>query len=181
MVGTVRGGSLRRKTHPVYKSWRGFAWLDIQTGVRAESICLAFPTLVHGKSFTPEFLGLLLASIYDHQRKTELLPMGKVHNKAVFEQRGFVQVCSTFPEFRDSRRWMKLAVERTRNNFLAQTTADGVQREWSFGYHIGVLDDAVYILDQAPDKNCFPIPGHHPGGNIGCPRHRDSFLNLGCS
>ncbi len=139
----------RRKTHPVYKRWRGFAWLDIQTGVRAESICQAFPVLVHGKSFTPEFLAVLLASMYDHQRKTELLPMGKIHNKAVFEQRGFVQVCSTFPEFRDSRRWMEMAIKRTRDNFLAQTTTDGVQREWSFGYHIGVLDDAVYILEQA--------------------------------
>ncbi|MEA1952556.1 MAG: alginate lyase family protein, partial [Planctomycetota bacterium] len=139
----------RQKIHPVYKSWRGFAWLDIQTGVRAESICLAFPTLVHGKSFTPEFLAVLLASMYDHQRKTELLPMGVVHNKAVFEQRGFVQVCATFPEFRDSRRWMEMAIKRTRDNFLAQTTTDGVQREWSFGYHIGVLDDAVYILEQA--------------------------------
>ncbi|MBN2295139.1 MAG: alginate lyase family protein [Pirellulales bacterium] len=139
----------REKTHPVYKSWRGFAWLDIQTGVRAELICMAFPVIVHGKSFTPEFLATLLASMYDHQRKTELLPMGKVHNKAVFEQRGFVQICSTFPEFSDSRRWMELAIKRTYDNFLAQTTSDGVQREWSFGYHIGVLDDAVYILEQA--------------------------------
>ena len=139
----------RRKTHPVYTRWRGFAWLDIQTGIRADSICRAFPALVHGESFTPEFLGLLLAGLYDHQVKTEKLPMGKVHNKAVFEQRGFVNVAATFPEFRDARRWIQLALERTQENFLAQTTADGVQREWSFGYNLGVLRDAVDIMQRA--------------------------------
>jgi len=139
----------RRKAHPVYTRWRGFAWLDIQTGIRADNLAKVFPTLVHADAFSPEFLGVLLASLYDHQGKTEKLPMGRVHNKAVFEQRGFVHVVSTFPEFRDARRWMELAVERTRESFLAQTTSDGVQREWSFGYNRAVLGDAVDILRRA--------------------------------
>jgi hypothetical protein len=75
--------------------------------------------------------------------------MNQVHNKAIFEQRGFVNVCSMFPEFRDSRRWMALAVERTRDTFLAQTTPDGVQREWSFGYNCSVLRDAVDVMRAA--------------------------------
>ncbi len=139
----------RNKTHPVYKHWRGFAWLDIQTGIRATRICMAFPVLVHAKAFTPEFLGVLLASLYDHQVKTERVPMGIVHNKAVFEQRGFVNVAYTFREFKDARRWMKLALDRATENLLAQTTSDGVQREWSGGYHIGVLRDAEEIADRA--------------------------------
>lgn len=139
----------RRVVHPVYKTWRGYPWLDIQTGIRADSICKVFPLLVHGESFTPEFLGVLLTSLYDHQVKTEQEPMGKIHNKAVFEQRGFVHVASLFPEFRDARRWMELALQRTRENFLAQTTPDGVQREWSFGYNLAVLHDAVDILQRA--------------------------------
>ena len=139
----------RNKTHPVYKGWRGFAWLDIQTGIRATLICMSFKTLVHGKAFTPEFLGVLLASLYDHQVKTERIPMGIIHNKAVFEQRGFVNVAYTFREFRDSRRWMKLALERVTENLLAQTTSDGVQREWSGGYHLGVLRDAEEIAQRA--------------------------------
>jgi hypothetical protein len=136
----------RDRRHPVYTSWRGFPWLDIQTGIRADVICKVFPILVHGEAFTPEFLGVLLASLYDHQVKTEKLPMGKIHNKAIFEQRGFINVAHTFPEFADSRRWMGLALERTRENFLAQTTGDGVQREWSFGYNLAVLRDAVDIM-----------------------------------
>ncbi len=136
-------------THPVYKNWRGFPWLDIQTGIRAAYICRAFKTLVHGKAFTPEFLGTLLASLYDHQVKTERIPMGKIHNKAVFEQRGFVNVAVTFREFKDAKRWMALAVERAGDNLLAQTTIDGVQREWSAGYHRGVLRDAEEIAAHA--------------------------------
>jgi len=134
--------------HSVYTSWRGFPWLDIQTGIRADMICKVFPVLIHGESFTPKFLGILLASLYDHQIKTEKLPMGRIHNKAIFEQRGFINVAFTFPEFRDSHRWMELALERTRENFLAQTTPDGVQREWSFGYNLAVLRDAVDIMQR---------------------------------
>ncbi len=137
-----------KKTHPVYTSWRGFAWLDIQTGIRATQTCTAFRTLVHAEAFTPEFLGILLASLYDHQVKTEKIPMNQIHNKAVFEQRGFVNIAYTFQEFSDSKRWMKLALERTRENLLAQTTSDGVQREWSGGYHLGVLRDAVEITGR---------------------------------
>ncbi len=145
----------RNETHYVYTYWKGFAWLDIQTGIRATRLCRSFPTLVHAEAFTPEFLGVFLASLFDHQLKTELLPMGKVHNKAVFEQRGFVNIAYTFPEFRDTPRWMALSMERLRENFLAQVTPDGVQREWSGGYHSGVLRDAVEIMGR---METFDVP-----------------------
>lgn len=150
----------RHKTHPVYTRWRGFAWLDIQTGIRADNLCKAFPMLVHGEAFTPHFLSVFLASVYDHQVKTERIPMGRIHNKAIFEQRGFAHVASTFPEFRDADRWMALAVERTCKNFLAQTTEDGVQREWSFGYNLAVLRDAVDIMGWA-DSMEVTVPGEY--------------------
>ncbi len=137
-----------RQTHPVYTYWRGFPWLDIQTGIRATNLCQVFLSFVHAKSFTPEFLGIMLASLYDHQVKTELLPMNQVHNKAIFEQRGFINIAYTFPEFQDSKRWMRLALQRVEENLLAQTTEDGVQREWSGGYHSGVLRDAVEIMGR---------------------------------
>ena len=74
--------------------------------------------------------------------------MGLIHNKAVFEQRGFINVAYTFSEFREARDWMELGLARVEENILAQTTTDGVQREWSFGYHQGVLRDAVEILSR---------------------------------
>ncbi|MDE2888956.1 MAG: alginate lyase family protein [Gemmatimonadota bacterium] len=136
------------RTHPVYKFWKGFAWLDLQTGIRATNICAAFRGLIQSEAFTPEFLGVLLASVYDHHTKTTLIPMGLIHNKAVFEQRGFINVAYTFSEFREARDWMELGLARVEENILAQTTTDGVQREWSFGYHQGVLRDAVEILSR---------------------------------
>ncbi|MCK5861642.1 MAG: alginate lyase family protein [Candidatus Hydrogenedentes bacterium] len=145
----------RDKTHYVYEYWKGFAWLDIQTGIRATRLCQAFPVMVHADAFTPEFLEIFMASLYDHQAKTEMFPMGKVHNKAVFEQRGFVNIAYNFPEFHDSRRWMTLAMERLHEVFMAQVTPDGVQREWSGGYHSGVLRDAVEIMGR---MNAFDIP-----------------------
>jgi acetyl esterase/lipase len=139
----------RDVTHPIYAHWRGYPWLDIQTGIRSDRICAAIPALVHAAAFSPEFLGVLLASLHDHQVKTEREPMGQVHNKAIFEQRGFSHVAAFVPEFRDSARWMALCLERSRESLLAQTTEDGVQREWCFGYHGGVLADALAIMERA--------------------------------
>ena len=150
------------KAHPVYTHWKGFAWLDIQTGIRATNLCTTFRTLVHAEAFTPEFLGILLASLHDHQVKTERIPMGRIHNKAVFEQRGFMNVAYTFPEFAESKRWAALAVRRAHENLLAQTTADGVQREWSSGYHLGVLRDAVEIWERG-EKMGVAVPESYRG------------------
>jgi len=136
--------------HPVYK-WKGYPWLDLQTGIRATNICILFRLIVHAKSFTPQFLGILLASLYDHQVKTEKIPMGKIHNKAIFEQRGFFNVIHTFPEFKDKDRWLDLAIGITCENLLAQTTTDGVQREWCGGYHSGVYRDALEIDGRVRD------------------------------
>lgn len=138
-----------RRTHPVYERWKGFAWLDLQTGIRADNMCRAFVKMVHSDAFTPEFLGVFLASIYDHQIKTETVPRGTVHNKAIFEMRGFVNVAHSFPEFRASRRWMETGLRLSRENLLAQVTEDGVQKEWSGGYHIAVTKDAADIMERA--------------------------------
>lgn len=136
------------KIHPVYDYWKGYVWLDIETGRRAHSICHMVRELIHSEAFSAEFLGRVLASLYDHQIKTEKIPMGHVHNKSIFEQRGVVEILYTFPEFADRERWLDLAVDRTRQMLIAQTTVDGVQREYSGGYHNGVYRDAVAIESQ---------------------------------
>ena len=33
-------------THPVYTTWRGFPWLDIQTGIRATNLCRVFKSFM---------------------------------------------------------------------------------------------------------------------------------------
>ena len=147
----------RKRIHPVYENWKGYVWLDIQTGIRATNICLSFKHLVHGEAFTGEFLQLLLASLYDHQVKTEAIPMGMIHNKAIFEQRGFINIAHHFNEFAESHRWHLVALERARENFLLQTTTDGVQKEWSYGYHSGVLRDAIEIQERMDDAG-IPFP-----------------------
>ncbi len=136
--------------HPVY-GWKGYPWLDLQTGIRAATLCNNFRILVNAQSFTPQFLGILLASLYDHQVKTEKMPMGRVHNKAIFEQRGFFSVIHTFPEFKDKERWLDIAMGITCKSLLDQTTGDGVQREWCGGYHLGVYSDAIGIESRVRD------------------------------
>ncbi len=146
------------EVHPVYgpgkygsSGWKGYAWLDLQTGIRATNICQKLRIFLHADSFTPQFLGTLLASLYDHQVKTEKMPMNMVHNKAIFEQRGFFNVLHTFPEYKDKERWLDLAIGITAENLLAQTTTDGVQREWCGGYHAGVYRDVLEINGRVND------------------------------
>jgi heparan-sulfate lyase len=137
------------RTHPTLTHWKGFAWLDLQTGVRASKAVAAFKAMLHSDAVTPEFLAVFLASMYDHQHKTELIPMGMVHNKAIFEQSGVLNICHTFPEFRETTRWAKLAVERTQENLLKQTTPEAIQREWCGSYHLAVLRDGLEVLEKA--------------------------------
>ena len=126
----------------------GFAWLDIQTGIRAHSLCQVFPVFIHADAFTPEFLGLLLASLHDHQIKSLRIPKPFVHNKSMMEIRGIAAVAATFPEFRESRPWLEEAGRRAEAHLFAQTTDDGVQTEWCGGYHLCVLRDGLDILDE---------------------------------
>lgn len=142
--------------HPVYGVakggwWRGYAWLDLQTGIRATNLCRAFRLFIHAKAFTPRFLGIILASLYDHQVKTEIIPMAQIHNKAIFEQRGFFNVLHTIREFKDRERWLDIAMKITHENLIAQTTTDGVQREWCGSYHLGVYNDVVEINGRVRD------------------------------
>jgi len=136
------------KIHPVYDYWKGYVWLDIETGRRSNSICTFFRLMVHSPAFTPEFMARVLASLYDHNQKTEKIPMGHVHNKAIFEQRGLVEVIYTFPEYKEKDKWLDLAMKRSYEMLIAQTTLDGVQREYSGGYHNGVYRDAISIDRQ---------------------------------
>ncbi|MCK4965704.1 hypothetical protein KAS50_01660, partial [bacterium] len=41
----------RKMIHPIYTRWRGFPWLDIQTGIRATYICRVFKTFIHAEAF----------------------------------------------------------------------------------------------------------------------------------
>ena len=137
------------RAHPTLTHWKGFAWLDLQTGIRATRAVSAFKAMLHSDAVTPQFLAIFLASLYDHQVKTERVPMGVVHNKAIFEQCGVLDICQAFPEFAETPRWAKLAIERTRENLLAQTTPEGVQREWCGSYHLAVLRDSIEIMEKA--------------------------------
>ncbi|HSW44439.1 MAG TPA: alginate lyase family protein [Phycisphaerae bacterium] len=137
------------RTHPTLTHWKGFAWLDLQTGIRATKAVSAFKAMLHSDAVTPEFLAVFLAGLYDHQHKTEMIPMGVVHNKAIFEQRGVLSICHAVPEFSETPRWAKLALERARENLLGQTTPEGVQREWCGSYHLAVLNDSIDMMEEA--------------------------------
>ena len=131
------------------KDLTGLAWLDIQTGMRASALCSAFPTMVHGEAFTPQFLATLLASLYDHQTVSMQIAAPKIWNKAITEQRGLADVAAAFPEFKEARHWAQTALARARDSLFAQTTDDGVQREWCGTYHLVVLEAVVDIMRAA--------------------------------
>lgn len=138
-----------RRRHHKYTDWWGFAWRELQTGLRASHMSSALISMIHSEAVTPEFLAMVLASLYDHQAKTARFPMKALSNKAVAEQRGVLAVCVYFPEFSDTQRWATLAIERSVGNIMGQVTAGGVQREWCGGYHKVVMQDGLRLIQQA--------------------------------
>src|SRR6185436_1952706 len=114
---------------------------------RAKSLCAVFSSLVHARAFTPEFLKILLASIYDHAVKALKPSRPMFHNMAVYEQRGLADLAVVFDEFAEAGQWLDLGIRNTCEKLLGQLSSDGVQREWSGGYHLHVMEDAVAVWE----------------------------------
>src|SRR5206468_9781513 len=98
----------------------GLVWYPIQVGRRAKSLCAAFPSMVHAQAFTPEFLEIFLARIYDHAVKALKPSRPMFHNMAVYEQRGLADLAVMFDEFAEAGQWLELAIRNTCEKLLGQ-------------------------------------------------------------
>ncbi|MGH9664557.1 MAG: heparinase II/III family protein, partial [Bryobacteraceae bacterium] len=136
---------------------KSFAWLDIQAGLRAANFCAAFERLRTSPALTPRFLAVFLASVYDHGQKSYRYPRRTPHNKAILEANGLCRVAIQFPEFEQSAAWLTRAFEVMELTLGEQLNAEGVQREWTPGYHQLVAGQMIGLIDLCA-RNHRPAP-----------------------
>jgi heparan-sulfate lyase len=65
------------------------------------------------------------------------------------EAEGMAFIAITFPEMKNSEKWLTEAVRRLNNEIDLQVYPDGQQRELAMGYHLGCIDWFIRTYDLA--------------------------------
>jgi len=125
-----------------------FAWRSIEAGIRGHSWTDLFQYFIDSPNFTPEVLTAFLNSCFDHADFLMTVYRSK-SNWGLMEAEGLAFIAMTFPEFKDSEKWLTEAIRRLNNEIDLQVYPDGHQRELAMGYHLGCIEWFVRTYDLA--------------------------------
>lgn len=125
-----------------------YAWRSIETGIRGNRWTALFQYFLDSPHFTPEVLVAFLNSCYVHAEFLMTQYRSK-SNWGLMEAEGMAFLAITFPEMKDSEKWLKEAVRRLNNEIDLQVYPDGQQRELAMGYHLGSIDWFIRTYDLA--------------------------------
>jgi heparan-sulfate lyase len=124
------------------------AWRSIEAGIRGHSWTSHYQYFIGSPNFTPEVLVAFLNSCYDHAEYLMTVYRSK-SNWGLMEAEGLAFIAMTFPEFKDSEKWLTEAIRRLNNEIDLQVYPDGHQRELAMGYHLGCIDWFIRTYDLA--------------------------------
>jgi heparan-sulfate lyase len=143
---------------PDNKNPRRWMWMDITGARRAQRLLLIFKNTLHSPDFTPDFLAIILAGIYDHAHLFHLQPNPHIfHNMSISEQSALADIASQIPEFKESQTWFSVALSRLEISLNAQINHEGAHTEWCPGYHINILGGTLNVIEIAAKAHA-PIP-----------------------
>lgn len=125
-----------------------YAWRSIEAGIRGHSWTDLFQYFVDSPNFTPEALVTFLNSFYDHAEYL-MTKYSTKSNWGLMEAEGLAFIAITFPEFKDSDKWLTEAVRRLNAEIDIQVYPDGHQRELAMGYHLGCIAWFLRTYDLA--------------------------------
>ncbi|MEI6140127.1 MAG: alginate lyase family protein [Mariniphaga sp.] len=125
-----------------------YAWRSIEAGLRGHSWTSLFQYFVDSPNFTPDVLVAFLNSFYDHAEYL-MTKYSTKSNWSLMEAEGLAFIAITFPEFKDSDKWLTEAVRRLNAEIDIQVYPDGHQRELAMGYHLGCIDWFIRTYDLA--------------------------------
>lgn len=134
------------------------AWRSIEAGIRGHSWTSHFQYFIDSPHFTPEVLTAFLNSCFDHASYLMTVYRSK-SNWGLMEAEGLAFIAMTFPEFKDSEKWLTEAIRRLNNEIDLQVYPDGHQRELAMGYHLGCIEWFIRTYDLARMNgrtNAFP-------------------------
>jgi heparan-sulfate lyase len=159
------------------------SWDAIQVGIRSTRWSGLLPHFLNSPSCTPDFLVLLLTSIYNHARRSHAIPYPRLDNFAIIESAGLADIALAFPEFSAAPQWRAAAFERLDVAMRDQVLPDGTHGELSPAYHLycaslflGVAETALrnghavaftagvermaeVLLGIATPQRCLPVVG----------------------
>ena len=124
------------------------AWRSIEAGIRGHSWTTLFQYFIDSPHFTPEVLVSFLNSLHDHAGYLMTVYRSK-SNWGLMEAEGLAFIALSFPEFKDSEKWLTEAIRRLNNEIDLQVYPDGHQRELAMGYHLGCIEWFIRTYDLA--------------------------------
>lgn len=124
------------------------AWRSIEAGIRGHSWTSHYQYFISSPHFSPEVLAAFLNSCFDHADYLMTIYRSK-SNWGLMEAEGMAFIALTFPEFRDSEKWLTEAIRRLNNEIDLQVYPDGHQRELAMGYHLGCIEWFIRTYDMA--------------------------------
>ncbi len=125
-----------------------YAWRSIEAGIRGNRWTALFQYFLQSPHFTPEVLAAFLNSCFDHADYLMTRYSAK-SNWGLMEAEGMAYIAMTFPEFKDSEKWLTEAISRLNKEIDNQVYPDGQQRELAMGYHLGCIDWFLRTYDLA--------------------------------
>ncbi len=125
-----------------------YAWRSIEAGIRGNRWTGLFQYFIDSPEFTPEVMVAFLNSCYDHAEYLMTQYRSK-SNWGLMEAEGMAFIAITFPEFKDSKKWLNEAIKRLNNEIDIQVYPDGHQRELAIGYHLGCIEWFIRTYDLA--------------------------------
>lgn len=127
---------------------RGIHWLcAMELGLRAVNLAVSFQVFRHSESFDLGALKALLKLMLTHglhiERNLEYSHR-VTSNHYLSDLLGLLWIGLAFPEFKQSKRWVRFASRELRAEMRKQVYRDGADWEASTGYHALVLEIFFY-------------------------------------
>ena len=133
------------------KKWQ---WSLLETASRAT----IWPDVFYGlfEHLDPDVKILMLFSMSEHADclRNFHAPGG---NHLAMEMRGLTKLTASFPEYKESEKWLEYAIGKMSNEFDKQVYPDGVQKELTVHYH-AVAYRAFYAFVEILDEINRPLP-----------------------
>jgi heparan-sulfate lyase len=125
-----------------------YAWRSIEAGIRGYRWTGLFQYFIDSPNFSPAVLVAFLNSCHDHAEHL-MTKYSTKSNWGLMEAEGLAFIAITFPEFKESGKWLAEAIRRLNNEIDLQVYPDGHQRELAMGYHLGCIDWFLRTYDLA--------------------------------
>ncbi|NOZ20560.1 MAG: hypothetical protein GXP25_05660 [Planctomycetes bacterium] len=143
---------------------RPSTWRTIECGIRMGGIWMeTYYRFLGSPSLTPEVHTTFLKSILEHGRRLAIIEKKyseRSGNWVIIENSGLVTAAVMFPEFKESKQWLKQAFGRLDREFGRQVYPDGCQKELTTGYH-QVCIRCFRAATQIAEHNHVPIPSDY--------------------